>query len=507
MSSRRVVLGALAAGCASTLPVPAATVAEAPPAPLAIVVRDQTALRAGPHDTAQQQAQLWQGEVLEVRGERLDYLQVWDYRRERGGFVEASRVRRTTLAVAEASELMAVVRFVRETPGAEALGIGFAAAYLKAATPEALRAEAGAEAFDAIGTMADRLAERASSGKVAGTRSGTAPSRENALSAHLEVAARYGVVFKSYEREGAMRICYDGEAFRRVLAMPSDAKQRAHAALGLTRPECIAPATPVSERQHIDEWRAEVLDRVDTALLPKTMKNRIAMRRASVWSGLAYQHARRGEPAAEAAAQRALVELAAVDRAELADEDLAAYNDAAIRVGASRWAALSAVAKTARDVSLVTAPGEAGQTCVALVDAKHDARAPLVRRCTFGIVWAGSAALNREGNALALAVQPMDAWRELWLFRKQAGGWVVQVLPPSTSTPGLGYAEFAGWVPGGKQVLVAREARGEHGLKRSFEVVALATLNTERQSGDPSALGPFQRWQDPGWKRETVSIR
>ena len=507
MSAGCALLGALAAGLTAALPAHAATVAEAPPAPLAIVVRDQTALRAGPHDAARQQAQLWQGEVLEVRGERLDYLQVWDYRRERGGFVEANRVRRASLAAGDAPELMAVVRFVRETPGAEALGIGFAAAYLKAATPEALRGEAGAEAFDAIGTMADRLAQRASSGKVAGTPSGAAPSRaETALSAHLEVAARYGVSFTSYERDGAMRICYDGEAFRRVLAMPSDAKQRARAALGLTRPECIAPQTPVSERQRIDEWRAEVLDRVDTALLSKTMKNRVATRRAGVWSGLAYQHARRGEPAAEAA-QRALVELAAVERTELADEDLAAYNDASIRVGASRWAALPPVAKAARDVSIVTAPGEVGQTCVSLVDAKHDASAPLARRCTFGIVWAGSAALNREGNALALAVQPMDAWRELWLFRKQAGGWVVQVLPPSASAPGLGYAEFAGWVPGGKQVLVAREARGEHGLKRSFEVVALATLNTERQSGDPSTLGPFQRWQDPGWKRETVSIR
>ena len=136
-------------------PVPAAASAS-----LAIVVRDQTALRAGPHEAAPQQAQLWQGEVLEVRGEKLDYLQVWDYRRERGGFVDASRVRRAPVAAAGAPELMAVVRFVRETPGAEALGIGFAAAYLKAATPEMLRGEAGAEAFDAIGTMADRLAQR-----------------------------------------------------------------------------------------------------------------------------------------------------------------------------------------------------------------------------------------------------------------------------------------------------------------------------------------------------------
>ncbi|MCE9659743.1 MAG: hypothetical protein K8R60_14375 [Burkholderiales bacterium] len=477
------------------------------PAPLAIVVRDQTPLRGGPRDSALQQALLWQGEVVEVRGEKLDYLQVWDYRRERGGFVEASRVRRTALAAGDAPELMAVLRFVRETPGAEALGIGFAAAWLKAATPEMLRGEGGAEAFDAIGTMADRLAQRASAVPIS---PGAAPSRgETALSAHLEVASRYGVAIRSYEREGAIRLCYDGEAFRRVLALPAEAKQRARAALGLTRPECIDPQAGVVEREQIDLWRAQVLDRVDLAELPPTWRNRVAMRRAGVWSGLAYRHARKGEAAqAEAAAKRALAELGEVDRAELADDDLGGYVDAAIRVNASRWAAAPAGAKAARGVSIVTVAGEAGETCVLLVDAQRGAASPLARRCTFGLVWDGSATLNREGNALALAVQPMEAWRELWLFRRQpGGGWVVQVLPPSSATPGLGYAEFAGWVPGGRQVLVAREARAEGRARRSFEVVGLATLATERQTADPSTLGPFQRWQDPAWKRETVSLR
>ena len=81
------------------------------------------------------------------------------------------------------------------------------------------------------------------------------------------------------------------------------------------------------------------------------------------------------------------------------------------------------------------------------------------------------------------------------------------MLPPSTAAPGLGYAEFAGWIPGGRQVLVAREAHGEGRPKRSFEVVRLDTLATDLQASDPSVLGPFQRWQDAAWKRETVSIR
>jgi hypothetical protein len=73
--------------------------------------------------------------------------------------------------------------------------------------------------------------------------------------------------------------------------------------------------------------------------------------------------------------------------------------------------------------------------------------------------------------------------------------------------PQIGYAECAGWVPGGQQVLVAREARGEGRNKRSFELVRLDSLATERQSGDPGTLGAFQRWQDPAWKRASPSLR
>jgi hypothetical protein len=101
----------------------------------------------------------------------------------------------------------------------------------------------------------------------------------------------------------------------------------------------------------------------------------------------------------------------------------------------------------------------------------------------------------------------MEAWSELWVFRKQPQGWTIDVLPPATTAPEVGYAEFAGWVPGGKQMLVAREAQGEGKYKRSFELVRIDSLTTERQAGDASVLGVFQRWQDPGWKRMTVSLR
>ena len=543
---RHVLLTAIVAAVAALAAAQQVFAAPAPAAPMApattsmaIVVRDSTPLRAGAHETSPQQALLWQGETVEVRGERLDYLQVWDYRRERGGFVEAGRVRRLQLTAADAPELLAVLRFVREAPGAEGLGIGLAAAYLKAAPAEVLRGEAGAEVFDAIGTMADRLARRASpnpspTGAVLVAASmappTAAPSRADAaLAAHLEVAARYGIGFKSFEQQpGVMRICYDGEAFRRVLAMPEASPvQRARAALGLSRPECIDPAAPIGERQRLEAWRAEVLDRTDTAQLPPIWKGRVAMRRAGVWSGIAFEQARRGEGAsAEASGKRALAELASIDRNAVADDDIAAWNEAALRVGASRWAAASSSTRplSNRAVRIVTTAGEPGETCVSLVaEGKPEGSTtssstgtsngasiarPLAKRCTYGVVWAESATLNREGNALALAVQPLPAWRELWLFTRQANGaWVVQVLPPSSVDPELGYAEFAGWVPGGRQMLVAREARSAKGWKHNFEVLRIETLAIDRQTSEPSTLGPFQRWQDPRWKGETVSVR
>jgi len=150
---------------------------------MAIVTQDQASLRAAPRDSAVQQTALWQGDTLEIRGQRMDYLQVYDHRRERAGYVHISQVRQLSLKPADAPELMTVVRFLRESPGAEALGIGYTAAYLKAAPADSI----GAEAFEALGTMAERLARRASAKQ--------SKAASDVLSAHMEVAAFYGVQF------------------------------------------------------------------------------------------------------------------------------------------------------------------------------------------------------------------------------------------------------------------------------------------------------------------------
>jgi hypothetical protein len=71
---------------------------------------------------------------------------------------------------------------------------------------------------------------------------------------------------------------------------------------------------------------------------------------------------------------------------------------------------------------------------------------------------------------LVSAVQPTDAWRELCVFRKSGAKWTIRVLPPADSGPNVGYAEFAGWVHGGTQMLVVHEAVGRGKHKREFEL-------------------------------------
>jgi hypothetical protein len=325
------------------------------------------------------------------------------------------------------------------------------------------------------------------------------------IAAHLEVVASYGVGVRSREHDGRMQLCYDGEAFRRVLALASSDEQKARAALGLTRPECIDPELTPLDRASLDTWRADALDRAPRNRLPEYMKNRLRMRAAAVWSSIAFERVRRGESANEAAA-RALQELTAVDKQELAEEDASAYSDAAVRVGAIRWA-IEPPRPPQTGLAVITAPGQPGETCIKLVDKKHGVSSPLLQRCTFGTVWTSSARTNGVGNALALAVQPLDAWREMWVFHQVGDGWTIDVVPPTGDAPDVGYVEFAGWVPGGKKLLAAREARVGGRYTKSFEVLDLGTLAIEKHTDRPDALSLFYRWQDPAWKGQTVSLR
>src|SRR3954454_6462694 len=120
---------------------------------VAIVTQDATPLRAAAQETAARQTMLWAGDWLEVRGERQGWLAVYDHRHERPGYVRPAQARSYRVEEASARDLAAVIDFVRDTPGQEALGIAYTALFLRAAPANAV----GAELFDALGVMAERL--------------------------------------------------------------------------------------------------------------------------------------------------------------------------------------------------------------------------------------------------------------------------------------------------------------------------------------------------------------
>ncbi len=198
---------------------------------VAIVVHDEAAMRAAPEPAASRQAVLWRGDWLEVRGQAGDFVKVYDHQRERPGYIRSWLVRTYDDGdETNTSALKAVIDYLRPMPGAESLGIGYSALFLRVAPPK----EIDAEIFSALGEMAHRLALRAS-GK------GPRPL-DRAIAHHLEVARRYGIKFNSIanpdDAKARARLCYDGEAFRQVLALKASADQKAMAALGLTDPAC-----------------------------------------------------------------------------------------------------------------------------------------------------------------------------------------------------------------------------------------------------------------------------
>src|SRR5436305_11611867 len=100
---------------------------------VALVVQDQTALRASAHESAPRQATLAPGDWLEVRGEHQGYLQVYDHRRERPGYVRPGAVRSYVVDEAAAPKLGAIVEYLKDASGHESLGIGYVALYLRTA--------------------------------------------------------------------------------------------------------------------------------------------------------------------------------------------------------------------------------------------------------------------------------------------------------------------------------------------------------------------------------------
>jgi hypothetical protein len=343
--------------------------------------------------------------------------------------------------------------------------------------------------------MAERLADQAS---------GSSDHLAD-FAPHLEVAEQFGVRMRNFERNGRMRVCYDGELFHRVLTLPgTQPEERARAVLGLTRPDCIDPDLGPVPRASLDAERSQLLEQVKDGELNAMTRSLLHARRAGVWASLAYDQDRRREPAG-AAAERALAELLAVHPDDLGDDRRLEYVDAVLRVSAIRWAG-ALPATQPGPLTLSGAPGDPGQTCVALQDAHRPRAAAIIRRCTYGIVRMASVQAIPQGPAFVLAVQPLESWRELWVFHETAGVWTIDVLSPGLDNPEEGYIDFAGYAPGTRRLLIAREVKYRGRIRRSFEELRLDDLALVRQASSPELLRDFGRWQDIAWRRDSLAL-
>ncbi|MGO8994517.1 MAG: hypothetical protein ACLQVI_14455 [Polyangiaceae bacterium] len=478
---------------------------------VALVVQDQAPLRAAAHDNAPRQTALTAGDWLEVRGEQRGFLQVYDHRRERPGYVRPSTVRSYVVDETAAPRLGTLVEYLRDAPGEESLGIGYVALFLRAAPAQ----QVGAEVFDALGTMAERLGRRASAR--------VAKAGDGSLAAQLEVAESYGVHFVSFEQEGRTRVCYDGEAFRHVLALGGTGPARIHAALGVTDPGCVDPALGQTAALELAKWRAGVLDGVDPAKLGPDVTDderaRLRLRRSTVQAELAYLAARNGDlPLAKQASETAKHELQLTDRSTLADEDRLTYEEAALRTATVRWADEPPTPPASAGLDVELAAGGPGQTCVRVK--KHGAAptaASVVEHCTYGVVWPSSVRMAPHDSAVALIVQPLSGWSELLVLHPVQGTWTADTIAPATIDPDIGYVELAGFSPDGAHLLLVRESRASGPLgaphtlapwmQRTFQLVAMSDLRVEKEASSLANFATFRRWETADWKRGTLALR
>jgi hypothetical protein len=105
-----------------------------------------------------------------------------------------------------------------------------------------------------------------------------------------------------------------------------------------------------------------------------------------------------------------------------------------------------------------------------------------------------------------LAVQPLESWRELWVFHQSGSVWKVDVLSPGPNDPEEGYVEFAGFAPAGQRLLIVREVKERGQFRRRFEELRLSDLALVRQASHPDFLPDFGRWQDVVWRRDTLAL-
>jgi hypothetical protein len=96
---------------------------------------------------------------------------------------------------------------------------------------------------------------------------------------------------------------------------------------------------------------------------------------------------------------------------------------------------------------------------------------------------------------------------KLWLSHEKAETWIIDVLSPGAGEPEEGYVEFAGYAPGTRRLLIAREIKDHGRFRRRFEELRLDDLALVRGASSPELLRDFGWWQDVVWRRDTLALR
>lgn len=455
---------------------------------VALVVEDRTPLLAAPSARAPQNQLLWRGDWVELRADEGDYLRVYHHRSERQGFLPAAAVATYRLEPQVVPRLQAIIEFLRERSGQEALGIAHVALLLRAAPPAAI----DAATLDALGSFARALAAR--------SRRRHGPAASEALARHLEVAQSYGLRFDSVARGATTVLCYDGDAFARVLSRGPSPVLEARALLALSDPDCSGDDLGPAAQRSRDEALAGRLPAVPPAGLPPQLANRLRLRRAEILARLSFARRRAGALApAQQASIQALEALLGVQRAELGEADQPAYERAALAVAAVRWAREPAPARLPANVRITA--GAAGDTCLQL--GQGEMRGDF---CTAGVLWPASLRLDARRDTAVVAVQPLAGWLELWILSQRDGRWQRDILVPAVETPERGYVEFAGFTPDDR-VLVVREAWVAGRLFRRFQALGGRPLGVALEARTLAAFTTFRKWRSPEWQRGTLALR
>ena len=201
------------------------------------------------------------------------------HRRERPGHARASVVHVWRPDESSGPALAAVVTFLRDMPGMEALGISHAVLYRKLVPQE----HWDPSVIYAQGVMTVRLARRTMA-KVPALS-----AEQQSLAQDLETVTTLGIRMVPRDAldttQGAL--CDDGEALRTRLTLEGDPVEEGMAAWLLTDDRCVPESVSPARLFEYQRWRADVLSTVPSAGLPPWMIARISSRLAEAHASIA----------------------------------------------------------------------------------------------------------------------------------------------------------------------------------------------------------------------------